>query len=124
MERRLYKDAFHDYLIHGREDAVSADLSGTKACGLYRLEVEGGGQRVLRLRLCAKDSPPLPCDQIIALRLREDQFVLYSVGRNGVDDNAAEVTDDASAAQTGDYLIWPPVLSLYRTHLIQTNQLP
>ncbi|KAA0212796.1 MAG: hypothetical protein DYG94_13965 [Leptolyngbya sp. PLA3] len=59
-----------------------------------------------------------------ALRLREDQFVLYSVGRNGVDDNAAEVTDDASAAQTGDYLIWPPVLSLYRTHLIQTNQLP
>ncbi len=75
MERRLYKDAFHDYLIHGREDAVSADLSGTKACGLYRLEVEGGGQRVLRLRLCAKDSPPLPCDQIIALRLREaDEF--------------------------------------------------
>lgn len=75
MERRLYKDAFHDYLIHGREDAVSADLSGTKACGLYRLEVEGGGQRVLRLRLCAKDSAPLPCDQIIALRLREaDEF--------------------------------------------------
>ncbi|MCC6394625.1 MAG: glucosidase [Bryobacterales bacterium] len=75
MERRLYKDGFHDYLIHGREDAVSADLSGTKACGLYRLEVEGGGQRVLRLRLCGKDSPALPCDQTIAQRLREaDEF--------------------------------------------------
>ncbi|MCL4221851.1 MAG: hypothetical protein KJZ65_10845 [Phycisphaerales bacterium] len=59
-----------------------------------------------------------------ALKLRQDQFILYSVGRNGVDDHAAEVTDDANAAQTGDYLIWPPVLSLYRTHLIETNQLP
>jgi hypothetical protein len=75
MERRLYKDGFHDYLIHGREDAVSADLSGTKACGLYRLEVEGGGQRVLRLRLCIKDSPALPCDHTIAQRLHEaDEF--------------------------------------------------
>lgn len=58
-----------------------------------------------------------------ALKLREDQFVLYSVGRDGVDDHAEDVTDDPFA-QTGDYLIWPPVLSLYRTHLIQTNQLP
>lgn len=58
-----------------------------------------------------------------ALRLREDQFILYSVGRDGMDDHAEDVTDNPFG-QTGDYLIWPPVLSLYRTHLIETNQLP
>lgn len=58
-----------------------------------------------------------------ALRLRDDQFILYSVGRDGVDDHAEDVTDNPFG-QTGDYLIWPPVLSLYRTHLIQTGQLP
>ncbi|MCU7917203.1 MAG: glucosidase [Candidatus Thiodiazotropha sp. (ex Epidulcina cf. delphinae)] len=57
--RRLYgmeghgyfKDAFHDYLIDGRVEAVNPQQSGTKAAALYRLEIAGGGSAALRLRL-------------------------------------------------------------------------
>lgn len=58
-----------------------------------------------------------------ALLLDEREFVMYSVGRNGVDDFAEDVSDEWDM-QTGDYLIWPPMLSLHRRHLQQTNQLP
>ena len=50
------KDAFHNYLVHGRTAAVNPDRTGTKAAALYRLEVPAGGEAVLRLRL--SDLPP------------------------------------------------------------------
>jgi hypothetical protein len=46
-----FKDAFHDYLIASREDAVSAARTGTKAAAHYRLEIEAGGAVQVRLRL-------------------------------------------------------------------------
>ncbi len=46
-----YKDAFHEYLIHGRRDAVNGAESGTKACAHYQLELPPGEQRVLHFRL-------------------------------------------------------------------------
>ena len=56
-------------------------------------------------------------------RLTDQDFLLYSVGPDG-DKDRGEVVSDNPDAQTGDYLIWPPVLSLYRIHLIETEQLP
>jgi len=47
------KDAFHDYVIAGRRDAVNPEGVGTKAAALYRLELPAGGQATLRLRLTA-----------------------------------------------------------------------
>ncbi len=49
------KDAFHEYVVEGRTDAVSPTPSGTKACGLYRLDVPAGGTVELRLRLFAAE---------------------------------------------------------------------
>src|SRR5688572_15069432 len=37
------KDAFHEYLIHGRRDAINPARTGTKAAAHYRLEVAPGG---------------------------------------------------------------------------------
>lgn len=51
-----------------------------------------------------------------------DQFLLYSVGPNGAKDWADRVSQDRDAL-IGDYLLWPPVLSLHRAHLIETGQL-
>lgn len=48
--------------------------------------------------------------------LFDDQFILYSVGPNGAKDWAERVSQDRTA-RLGDYLIWPPVLSLHRVHL-------
>ncbi len=48
---RFLKDAFHDYVIHGKKDAVNPRGYGTKVAAWYKLTVPAGGQVVVRLRL-------------------------------------------------------------------------
>ena len=48
------KDAFHQYVISGKHDAVNPAKTGTKAAANYALEVPAGGSKVVRLRLSAK----------------------------------------------------------------------
>jgi len=45
------KDAFHDYLVNGRRDAVNPANVGTKVAAHYALNVPAGGEVMLRLRL-------------------------------------------------------------------------
>jgi hypothetical protein len=47
------KDAFHDYLISDRGDAVNPAREGTKAAAHYSLDVPAGGSQAVRLRLTA-----------------------------------------------------------------------
>jgi hypothetical protein len=57
------KDAFHDCVVHGRSDAVNPDGRGTKAAAHYRLELAGGQEVVIRLRLRSADGAvPSPFD--------------------------------------------------------------
>ncbi|MFI4893466.1 MAG: hypothetical protein ACIAQ0_08560 [Phycisphaerales bacterium JB058] len=55
-----------------------------------------------------------------SVRLGSEQFVLYSLGGNEFDDRA-EIVSDNGLELTGDYLIWPPVLSLLRDYLEDTG---
>ncbi len=50
------KDAFHDYVVHGRSDAVNPERHGTKAGARYRLTVPPHGEIVVRLRLRSETS--------------------------------------------------------------------
>jgi len=50
-ENPYVKDAFHDFLIRGRQDAVRPDRFGTKAAAWYSLEIPAGGSVTVRLRL-------------------------------------------------------------------------
>lgn len=54
--------------------------------------------------------------------LYEDQFLLYSTGENGVDDNGIRLSVDPES-MVGDYLIWPPMLGLHREHLRQIGEI-
>jgi hypothetical protein len=45
------KDAFHEYVIHGRHDAVNPEHTGTKATARYRFELAPGQSATVRLRL-------------------------------------------------------------------------
>jgi hypothetical protein len=45
------KDAFHDYIVGKRADAVNPAMRGTKAAAVYRLNVPAGGEVRLRMRL-------------------------------------------------------------------------
>ena len=48
------KDAFHEYVIAGKKDAVNPGKTGTKAAAHYVLKVPTGQSKVVRLRLGAK----------------------------------------------------------------------
>jgi hypothetical protein len=67
------KDAFHNYLVSGKREAVNPAATGTKAAAYYRLEVPAGGSKSVRLRLTAKPiaDPFGTFDQIFAARLAD-----------------------------------------------------
>src|SRR5215469_13305272 len=76
------KDAFHEYLITKRKDAITPARTGTKAAVHYELEIPSGGSQVLRLRLAssrfesAKVSiEPKSFDRLVQKRMAEaDEF--------------------------------------------------
>ncbi len=45
------KDAIHNYVIHGQQNAVNPERKGTKAAAHYQLIVPAGGQASVRVRL-------------------------------------------------------------------------
>ena len=49
----FFKDAFHDYVVHGNRDAVNPANTGTKAAAHYVLTVPAGGSKEVCVRLAA-----------------------------------------------------------------------
>ncbi len=73
-DNTFYKDAFHEYLIHGKHEAVNPKPQGTKACAVYRLSIEGQNQVILHFRLARDGSVDLPrpkWDAIFDARIAE-----------------------------------------------------
>jgi len=70
------KDSFHDYVIHGRSEAVNPQCVGTKAAIRYRLDLSAGESRVVHLRLSRpEEAQPLLSDAIFDRRMQEaDEF--------------------------------------------------
>jgi len=69
------KDAFHEYVISGKKDAVNPGKTGTKAAAHYVLNVPGHGSSVVRLRLAQKGNGFGDFDQVFVQRLGEaDEF--------------------------------------------------
>ncbi|MEO6872255.1 MAG: glucosidase [Chthoniobacterales bacterium] len=70
------KDAFHDYVVRQKKDAVNPERVGTKAAALYRMELDAGETRVVRLRFSAlHDKGFNQFDEIFAQRIAEaDEF--------------------------------------------------
>ncbi|HVZ36402.1 MAG TPA: glucosidase, partial [Polyangiaceae bacterium] len=74
------KDAFHDYVIQGRREAVNPGRAGTKAAGHYELVVPAGGSAeiLLRLRSASADrGDPFGDDFPVVFRARQreaDEF--------------------------------------------------
>jgi hypothetical protein len=72
-----FKDAFHDYVVHGKQAAVNPARTGTKAAAHYRLQVPAGGSASLRVRLsnAAQTAPFQSFDATLVQRRREaDEF--------------------------------------------------
>jgi hypothetical protein len=91
------KDAFHDYVVHGRHDRVNPANVGSKASLCYRATVPAGGAVTLRLRLVATDDAPVDpfgasFDDTMVARITEaDEFYDARIGRDATVDERAVV---------------------------------
>jgi hypothetical protein len=98
-----YKDAFHDYVVAGRHDAVNPARTGTKAAGHFVLEVPADGSVTVRLRLAKTplEQPFEDFSQILALR-RAEADAYYAELQAGIDDADARLIQRQALAG----LIW------------------
>jgi len=91
-DNSFVKDAFHEFVIHGRAGAVNAQNVGTKAAPHYLLGIAARSSQVVRLRLSAENEMPAQpfdatFDQIFSSRLQEaDEFYSSSGCANLADD--------------------------------------
>ncbi|MFN0060340.1 MAG: MGH1-like glycoside hydrolase domain-containing protein [Planctomycetota bacterium] len=70
------KDAFHEYLIEHRTDAVNSARTGTKAAAHYQFAIPAGGAKQIQLRLSVAAAKAEPAfgrafDEVFAARARE-----------------------------------------------------
>jgi hypothetical protein len=85
------KDAFHEYVVAGRKDAVNPAKKGTKAAAHYVLDVPAGQSKIVRLRLSAKPTPGgfADFDSTLAARLADaDEFYDRVTPKNLTEDEA------------------------------------
>jgi hypothetical protein len=98
---QLYtKDAFHRYLIQSEHNAVNPDETGTKACGVYRIELEPGAAKVLHFRLHSGNTPQPDFHQVFLDRIEEAED-FYSFAPLSLSDDARRVQRQAFAG-----LLW------------------
>ncbi len=100
------KDAFHEYVIHGKREAVNPEGTGTKAAALYSFVLPPGGGRTLRLRLSAHgESPERPFgeefERTFGERLREAEEYYGSVIPTGLPEEEHRIARQAYAG-----LLW------------------
>jgi hypothetical protein len=55
--RPYMKDSFHQRIIHGRQEAVNPEQTGTKACAWYEFDLAPGQTEIVRLRLTRMIEP-------------------------------------------------------------------
>jgi hypothetical protein len=102
---RFTKDAFHEYIIQGRESAVNPAATGTKAGALYRLSMPAGESQTLQLRLTGNELPKDPFGgefgEVFKTRVREtDEF--YSRQQS----HLLSETERSIARQSSAGLLW------------------
>lgn len=101
------KDAFNDYLIHGKDTAVNSEKRGTKAAANFSLEIPARSEVTLRLRLSdldtstqkskAKRSPFADFDLIFQQRASEADEFYSGLIREDLSDDAKLVQRQAFA---------------------------
>jgi hypothetical protein len=108
-----YKDAFHDYVVHGREGAVNPGRTGTKAAFHYRLAVPAHGTARVRVRLTndAATEPFAQFEEVLALRRSEADEFYAEMQAELHDPDARSVQRQALAGmiwgkQYYDYNVW------------------
>jgi hypothetical protein len=97
------KDGINNCVVQGKQDAVNPGKQGTKVAAHYRVKIDAGQSKVIRLRLSknAPDQKREPFgkqfDEIFTNRLREADEFYKSVTPPSVSEDAAKVMRQALA---------------------------
>jgi len=93
------KDAFHEYVIAGKREAVNPAKTGTKAAAHYVLDVPAGGSKVVRLRLSAKPvaNAFAKFDEIFASRLADANEFYNRITPKNLSEDACRIHRQALA---------------------------
>ena len=115
--RGYFKDAFHEYLVQGRQDAVNPEQRGTKVGALFEMTIPAGGTANVRLRLSPDKGPKATLrpfadfDALVDTRRREaDEF--YAELQHQIADPDAR--DAQGRAGTQYFSGWIPGPGQYR----------
>jgi hypothetical protein len=109
-----FKDAFHDYLVQGKQGAVNPAQCGTKAGALHELHVPSGAAVTVRLRLRPDDRPDAAhssfakFDAIFAARRSEADAFYADLQQKIVDPDARLVQRQALAG-----MVWSKMFFHY-----------
>ena len=118
------KDAFHEYVVHGRTTTVNPEQTGTKFAPHYILDIEPGQSQVIRLRFSAVagghdagqgrneaagrpgSTPPATVafadfDQIFAQQIKEADEFYNAISPAGIDEESKKVARQGYAG-----LLW------------------
>ena len=100
-ESPYVKDGINDCVVQGRQGAVNPAKQGTKVAANYRVKIDAGQSKVIRLRL-SKSSPDQKrepfgkqFDEIFTNRLREADEFYKSVTPPSVNEDGAKVMRQA-----------------------------
>ncbi len=96
-----YKDAFQEFVLHSRFDAVNSGGFGTKACGVYAIDLEPGEQHVIQCRICPDGTPDVDFDAVFKTRIEEADAFYQSFLPEKLSADAALVERQAFAG-----LLW------------------
>jgi len=108
-----FKDAFHEYVVHGGKGAVNPLRRGTKAAAHYVVQVAGGGMEKIRLRLSSQRQlrPFADFNDLVAARVRETDEFYASLQQNQPNEDARLVQRQAFAG-----MIWSKQFYNYDVH--------
>lgn len=95
----FYKDGINEFVVHNKREAVNAKHRGTKAAGLYNLNIKAGEKAVVQVRLSRKpqDDPFADADEIITSRKQEADEFYTKVQRYITDDEVKNIQRQAFA---------------------------
>lgn len=110
----FYKDAFDDYVVHGRTEAVNPAATGTKCAGLHRLRIAGGASTVVRVRLSpvARLGEAFPEFDAICARRRAEADAFYAVVQAKIEDPEARMIQRQAFAG----MLWSKQFYYYDVH--------
>ena len=98
------KDGIHDYIVHGRTEAVNPQQIGTKVAADYELTLDAHQAKTIQLRLtnCADLAAPFAeFADIFALRQQEADEFYQRITPNRISDDARQIQRQAFAG-----LLW------------------